>query len=182
MKIKIAFTIVFFALLAGRASAIGFTFLQAGFAEGATVTGAFFGEDLNDDGLLAGQLGDPSSEVAFFSAFWSGNSSAPAFTISSSDPDVSTWSIVYELGASGGLLGDNPLEFTFNLGLGGGYLASSIGGGIYTGGSDPSAFTGELAVVSPIDDDPARVPDSGSAMMLFSLGLMALLYAKRRQI
>lgn len=176
MKIKIAFLILATTLLSARASAIGFTFLQSGFAEGATVSGAFFGEDINNDGFLIGVGGDPASEIVFFTAFWSGNSSAPAFSVATTD----FWAMVYELGESGGFLGDNPAEFIFAIG-GGGYSAGPIGGGIYTDGEDPTGFTQELVVVTPIDESPRTVDESGSAVALLSFGLLTLVFAKRRR-
>lgn len=175
MKIKIAFLALLSLAATHIASAIGFTFLHTGFAEDAYVYGVFFGEDLNDDGYIAGQLGDIAGEVAYFFAEWSGNSLASSFSVASFDPATIQWSISYQL-VPGGVLGDDGGEFTFNIGAGGGYLASGVGGAIYSGGADPADFTPQLAIVTPIRE---AVPDSGNALTLLSIGLLAIFRYRR---
>ncbi|CAO5023651.1 PEP-CTERM sorting domain-containing protein [Microcystis aeruginosa] len=73
------------------ASAASFNFFQGGYSEGATVTGMFTGEDLDNDGLIHSLDG----EVTDYMMSFSGNSLVPAF--SHGLPDF--FGLVYVLGS-----------------------------------------------------------------------------------
>ncbi|WP_287688735.1 MULTISPECIES: PEP-CTERM sorting domain-containing protein [unclassified Microcystis] len=73
------------------ASAASFNFFQGGYSEGATVTGMFTGEDLDNDGLIDSFSG----EVTDYMMSFSGNSLVPAF--SHGLPDF--YGLVYVLGS-----------------------------------------------------------------------------------
>ncbi len=76
-----------------------FTFSQGGFAEGATVSGSFSGEDLDSDGQLASFNG----EISDFQMSFSGNSVVPAFSLGFAELN----GLVYDL--NGGPLGDGQV-------------------------------------------------------------------------
>ncbi len=80
-------------------TATTFSFTEAGFTDGAQVTGTFAGSDLNNDGELSSFGG----EVTDFTMSFSGNSLVSAFSL-----DVShLFGLVYDL--NGGPLGDGVL-------------------------------------------------------------------------
>jgi len=87
---------------------LSFTFLQAGFAEGAMVTGSFTGVDLDGNGILVhfplseGGFPVEALELTDFSLNFSGNSLAPAFDLSLAD----LFGMVFEI--ESGDLGDDP--------------------------------------------------------------------------
>ena len=60
-----------------QAQATTYLFTQAGYSAGATATGAFTGNDLNNDGIINSLEG----EVSSFSLSFSGNSIVSAFTL-----------------------------------------------------------------------------------------------------
>jgi hypothetical protein len=62
------------AALAQPAHALGFTFTQGGYADGATLSGSFAGDDLDGDGWLHGY------ELTAFELTWSGNRAVQAFS------------------------------------------------------------------------------------------------------
>jgi hypothetical protein len=73
------------------ASAASFNFFQGGYSEGATVTGMFTGEDLDNDGFINSFNG----EVTDYMMSFSGNSLVPAF--SHGLPDF--FGLIYVLGS-----------------------------------------------------------------------------------
>jgi hypothetical protein len=77
-------------------TAVDFSFSQAGFSEGAGVTGTFTGSDLD----LDGQLSSFEGEILAFSMTFSGNSIVPTFSLGL----VDLFGLVYDL--DGGPLGD----------------------------------------------------------------------------
>ena len=84
-----------------------FTFSQTGYSEGATVTGAFAGIDLDGNGILvhfpeSGSRADQVQRADAFSMHFSGNSLAPAFDLALDD----LFGFVYQLGTNG--IGDDP--------------------------------------------------------------------------
>lgn len=60
-----------------QAQATTYVFTQAGYSAGATATGGFTGDDLNDDGIINSLEG----EVSSFSLSFSGNSIVGAFSL-----------------------------------------------------------------------------------------------------
>jgi hypothetical protein len=119
-----------------------FTFSQDGYSEGATVTGAFSGVDLDGNGILvhfpANGGGPPIQhlELTSWSMHFSGNILSPAFDLTLSD----LFGFVYQLGANG--LGDDPaFDPTLNQNLIEGIGA--IGADhFYTSGLGPNNFVG----------------------------------------
>jgi hypothetical protein len=59
---------------------MSYSFVQGGYADGATLSGSFTGEDLNGDGVLVGFLAT-AGEVPSFGAGYSGSSAVPAFSV-----------------------------------------------------------------------------------------------------
>jgi hypothetical protein len=117
-----------------------FTFSQTGYSEGAMVSGAFSGVDLDGNGILAhfpGQSAPPLNvfELTAFSMHFSGNSLAPPFDLALDD----LYGFVYQLGTNG--IGDDPaLDPDF------GELMEGIGAigtnFFYTSGIGPNAIIG----------------------------------------
>ena len=71
------------------ASATIYTFTQGGFAEGATITGSFVGNDSDTNGQISAFAG----EVTDFNAVFSGNSVVGALTFDFAD----LFGLVYDL-------------------------------------------------------------------------------------
>jgi hypothetical protein len=121
-----------------------YSIFQDGYSEGATVTGAFAGSDLDGNGILvhfplAG--GPPAPPIQFleltaFSMHFSGNSRSPAFDLGLAD----LYGFVYQLGTAG--IGDDPAyDPTLNQNLTEGIGA--IGPvRFYTSGLGPNGFIG----------------------------------------
>ena len=146
------------------AAPISFNFTQAGFLEGASVTGIFTGDDLDNNGQLSSFAGEVSGFVMSFS----GNSSVPSFSLGLSD----LFGLVYDL--DGGPLGDGvtlhiegisafSASHSYTTGQGG---TGGIDGGWVDDFTGPNT-TSELVQVSGVP-----VP---SALLLFGSGLLGLL-------
>ena len=86
----------FLACAKAQAIPMGFEFYQEGFANGATVSGHFMGEDLDGNGQLSSFLG----EISGFQLSYSGDGYIPAFELGFAD----LFGLVYDLGS--GFLGD----------------------------------------------------------------------------
>jgi PEP-CTERM motif len=69
-----------------------FTFVQAGFTDGASMTGSFTATDLDSDGQIAFFSGG-SFEVTAFAASFSGNALVPAFALDFTD----LFGLVYDI-------------------------------------------------------------------------------------
>jgi len=121
---------------------LSYTILQDGYSEGAAVTGAFSGIDLDGNGLLvhfpANDGGPPIQylELTAWSMHFSGNTLSPAFDLTLSD----LFGFVYQIGTNG--LGDDPaFDPTLNQNLIEGIGA--IGPDhFYTSGLGPNNFVG----------------------------------------
>ncbi|MDQ8180644.1 VPDSG-CTERM sorting domain-containing protein [Pelagicoccus sp. SDUM812005] len=174
MKTKTILLTLLSIVAISTSSAITFNFQHSGFSDGGILYGTFTGEDANNDGFIIDSAVFPTGEISFFGFVWTGNANSPAFTLSSSDIPTPEWSLVFEW-PNGDKLGDNPAEFSFNLGSGVGYLASGIGGAIYTGDIVPSAFSQELLVITV-----ANVPDHSSALALLSFSIVGIAALRRR--
>ena len=130
---------------------IAYAFFQDGYSEGATVTGAFSGVDLDGNGILVhfplrGEGVPPIEhlELTSWSMHFSGNTLSPAFDLTLSD----LFGFVYEIGTSG--LGDDPAfdpTINENLTEGIGAIGSAH---FYTSGLGPNSFIGGY-VGGPID-------------------------------
>ena len=122
---------------------IAYAFFQDGYSEGATVTGAFSGVDLDGNGILVhfplrGEGVPPIEhlELTSWSMHFSGNTLSPAFDLTLSD----LFGFVYEIGTSG--LGDDPAfdpTINENLTEGIGAIGSAH---FYTSGLGPNSFIG----------------------------------------
>jgi hypothetical protein len=166
-----------------------FTFSQGGYSEGATVSGAFTGADLDGNGILVhfpGQSAPPVNiqELTAFSMHFSGNSLAPAFDLTLDD----LFGFAYQLGTSG--IGDDPAndpnfgDIMEGIGaIGANYFYTSgqgpngiIGG--YVGGEitfedllnvDELALDSSpnLALVAAVPEPTTLVMIAGAAMSMF---------------
>jgi hypothetical protein len=120
---------------------LSYAFSQSGYSEGATVTGAFTGVDLDGNGLLVhgfGGNGAPIAvnELATWTMHFSGNSLSPAFDLSLTD----LYGFVYQLGTAG--IGDDPaFDPTLNQNLIEGIGAIGVAH-FYTSGLGPNNFIG----------------------------------------
>jgi hypothetical protein len=124
-------------------SDVSYAFVQDGYSEGATVTGAFSGTDLDGNGILVhfplrggGTPPIEFLELTSWSMHFSGNSLSPAFDLTLSD----LFGFVYEIGSAG--IGDDP---AFDPTIGdnrmegiGGFSASHF----YSSGLGPNSFIG----------------------------------------
>jgi hypothetical protein len=173
-----------------------YTLFQDGYSEGATVTCAFTGSDLDGNGLLVHfpLLGGPPDppiehlELTSFSVHFSGNSLSPAFDLGLGD----LYGFVYQLGTDG--IGDDPaydptLDQNLIEGIG------AIGAvRFYTSGLGPNGFIGgyvggQITNPSNLEENAldssqqlvrvTLVPEPVTAVMLFVVAL--LVGASRRR-
>lgn len=130
---------------------LAYVFFQDGYADGATVSGAFSGADLDGNGILVhfpsrggGTPPIEHLELTSWSMHFSGNSLSPAFDLSLGD----LFGFVYEIGTDG--IGDDPAfdpTINENLTEGIGALGAEH---FYTSGLGPNSFIGGY-VGGPID-------------------------------
>jgi hypothetical protein len=163
----LGYLVVFFSSV--DAAPISFNFSQVGFDEGASVTGIFTGEDLNNNG----QLSQFDGEVSDFMMDFSGNSLIPSFSLSFFD----LTGLVYDL--DGGPLGDGLTLHIEGIGADSGLFYYSTGQGpLGTDGGQVTDFintsmSSELVVIST-----APIP---AAIWLFGSGLLGLVGMARRK-
>lgn len=162
------------------ASAASYVFSGGGFADGATFTGSFTGNDIDNDGQISSFTG----EVSAFSGIFSGNSYVTPLTFGLADLQ----GLVWDLDA---FLGDGDAGNFFE-GLwaqnGTGYLWVGPGPFVLCDGANPCA---EVTDGAGYDDsfDPLAVsathtPEPGTwAMMLAGFGMIgAALRRPRRRL
>jgi hypothetical protein len=123
---------------------LSYTFLQGGYAEGATVSGSFSGADLDGNGLLvhfpAFGVAPPIEhlELSSWSMHFSGNSLSPAFDLTLAN----LYGFVYEIGSAG--VGDDPaFDPTLNQNLIEGVGAIGVDH-FYASGNGPTGMVGGL--------------------------------------
>lgn len=148
------------------ADSVTFSFSQAGFGEGAFVSGTFTGQDIDGNG----QLSSSDGEIIGFDMAFSGNSLVSAFTLDVSDLN----GLVYDL--DGGPLGDG-----LDLAIEG--IAAGNGAYDYVAGPGPFAqcgigipcalIQGERLIFSSELIQVTAVPLT-SAIWLFGTGLVGL--------
>jgi hypothetical protein len=171
-----------------------YTFFQNGYSEGATVTGAFSGVDLDGNGLLihfAGASGgEPIEflELSDWSMHFSGNSLSPAFDLDLDD----LYGFVYQLGTTG--IGDDPaFDPTLNTNLieGIGAIGASH---FFTTGLGPNSMIGGFVGGQIVPGSPdyleehaldtaetlLLVPEPGAVGMLIAAGLALAATARNR--
>ena len=107
------------------ADSVTFSFSQAGFGEGAFVSGVFTGQDSNGNG----QLSTSDGEIIEFDLAFSGNSLVSAFTLGVSDLNA----LAYDL--DGGPLGDGLVLAIED-------IAAGNGAYVYVAGPGPFAQCG----------------------------------------
>ena len=157
---------------------MSFNFSQAGFEEGASVTGMFSGDDLDADG----QLSSFDGEITDFMMEWSGNSLAASFTAGID----SLFGLVYDL--DNGPLGDGLAldiegigvvnSFFFGLDYAAGPGPIGICDGVSSCGIVQGAsFSTQLVAVTP--KDAAQTPEPFSWVGLIGIGTAAVLKSKR---
>jgi hypothetical protein len=147
-----------------------YSFTQAGFDEGATLSGYFAATDAPPLGTI--EAGDPAifpgmnlGEITGFSVSFSGNSLVPAFTQSLGDLSF----LDYILG--GNLLGDDPGEGIATNVLGAANRFSWYSGLAF--GGEGGAVTDELTGSISYSFEPVQIP-APATLWLLALGFAAL--------
>lgn len=92
---KFLFLFLFIYFSPVNASPVSFDFTHDGFELGATVTGSFSGEDLNENGKLEAEFG----EIYVFEMYFSGNASVTTFSLELADSSV--FDFTYDLDGEG---------------------------------------------------------------------------------
>jgi hypothetical protein len=153
------------------ASAASFNFFQGGYSEGATITGMFTGEDLNNDGLI----NSFSGEVTDYMMSFSGNSLVPAF--SHGLPDF--YGLVYVLGSDIG-------NFFFFDGIASNdsatFYGASGGTTVYSGPQFPGANVGTFAGALDTTTEFVTVNTVPEPSTVLGLGLLGLGALVKRQL
>ncbi len=162
---------------AGSANAapVSFNFTQDGYDEGATISGTFAGEDLDNDG----QLTSFNGELTNFTMSFSGNSLVSAFTLGFAD----LWGFVYDLPS--GPLGDGLTGAIEGIGAGNSMFDYVAGPGPFAEcgigfdcasvtdfATGAASFSNQFVMVSAVP-----VP---AAVWLFGSGLLGLVGVARR--
>ena len=153
------------------ASAASFNFFQGGYSEGATVTGMFTGEDLDNDGLIASFSG----EVTDYMMSFSGNSLVPAF--SHGLPDF--YGLVYVLGSDIGNFFDSDGIASSN---GTTFYGASGGTIVYSGPQFPGGKVGTFAGALDTTTEFVTVNTVPEPSTVLGLGLLGLGALVKRQL
>ena len=150
---------------------LSYTYFQDGYSEGATVTGAFSGNDLDGNGLLINFPSGPPpvefQELTSWTMHFSGNALSPAFDLTLDD----LYGFVYEIGSAG--IGDDPaFEPTLNRNLIEGIGAFSADH-FYSSGLGPNqmigGFVGAEIDFSDLNNLAAHALDTSENLALVTL-------------
>ena len=116
-------------VVSASAAVVSFSFEQSGFAEGASLSGMFTGEDGLGGGTPDGQLVSTDGEITDFMMTFSGNSAVSFFALDFGD--LSAFTLVYDLLPLGSPLGDGVGFSGFPEGIiaTGGTISYSVGPG-----------------------------------------------------
>ena len=162
---------------AAQATPQVFSFIQDGYADGATVKGYFIGEDQNTDGVIALEDG----EVFFFEAHWSGSDEAGPESFDM----VRLAAFFYDLDGYLGNPGSAFAEALLVFGEGGadwvaGHAFLDCGGWGDCGAVEDRNSNAEFSL-NPIRIMPfVRVPEPGMVGLL-GLGMLGLGLTRRRR-
>lgn len=168
------------------ASALSFTFSQGGFAEGATLTGNFSGDDSNGDGYLSHlpfALPTAIEEITSFSLSFSGNSLVGAFTLGLSELE----GLSFKLGGDA-LIGNDfdPVLGPEGLAVFDGATGSYFfAGEVFTSlpgaqGEVGNFYSLSMDVSSSGASAAEQVPDAGSSAALLGGAMLGLFAIGRR--
>ena len=153
------------------ASAASFNFFQGGYSEGATITGMFTGEDLNNDGFIHSLDG----EVTDYMMSFSGNSLVPAF--SHGLPDF--FGLVYVLGSDIGNFFDSDGIASNDSAT---FYGASGGTTVYSGPQFPGANVGTFAGALDTTTEFVTVNTVPEPSTVLGLGLLGLGALVKRQL
>ncbi len=157
--------------LSAQASVQSYTFTQTGFDEGATISGSFTVNDLDNSGnIVGGALFDDIQEVSAFTLSFSGNSTVGAFSHGLGDLTA----LIYNTGSP--YLGDeitpnqeaigtnfdgaNGFDYYSGMGFGG------FGGAVTDKANNAISYSSELVQVNAVPV-PAAAWLFGSALLGF---------------
>ena len=162
-------------MMTAPAQASLYTFTQAGYEEGASISGSFSASDVNSNGNISGSSFTNFTEISDFSVSFSGNSLVSAFTHTFANLDALNFT------PTRSVLGDIDPEiiatnwfgitgFQYISGVG----ASSQGGEVINLDTDGHSLSNNLISVSP-----AAVPVPG-AVWLFGSAVAGFIGLRRR--
>ena len=169
---------LFICLLLGASSShavpsgpLGFNFSQGGYTGGATVTGMFYGSDLDGNG----QLSSFNGEVSGFMMNFSGNGLVSAFSLGVSD----LFGLVYDL--NGGPLGDGFTLAVEGIGATDGIFAYNAGPGPTPNGGEVFGPTGGADfTTSLVSVTPKSAPEPG-ILALLAIGFVGFGLSRRKK-
>jgi len=169
----------------GQLQAIDYAFSQGGFAEGATVSGSFSGEDTDGNGFLNHFVFDGVLELTDFSLSFSGNSLVEAFTLDFDDLEMFSFMLGGD-GEIGNDVGDvfvDPYQVEGISAFDGRF--SFVAGTGPTGGDgafvdDFDLFGSDSSAENPVAAGAERVPDGGSTAAILAASLASLAALRRR--
>ena len=156
------------------ASAASFNFFQGGYSEGATVTGMFTGEDLDNDGVINSFTG----EVTDYMMSFSGNSLVPAF--SHGLPNF--FGLIYKLGSDIGNFFDSDGIASKDVATFYGASGGTIVYPVYPSPQIPGGKVGTFAGALDTTNEFVTVNTVPEPSTVLGLGLLGLGALVKRQL